>query len=66
MVDIITLYQTIVSEKENAAELQEMVSDKIAAGFVNMETPSKESATPEVQDPKLDMPSGSKKTPSDG
>ena len=66
MVDIITLYQTIVSEKENAAELREKVSDKIAAGFVNMETPSKELSTPEVQDPKLDMPSGSKKTPSDG
>ena len=64
MVDVITLYQTIVSEKENAAELRERVSDKIVADFVSMEKPSKELATPQVRDPELDKSSGSKKTPS--
>ena len=57
MVELITLFQTIVMEKERAAALQEEVADKIVQDLTSYEEPNEDLTTPPAQDPEPDVPS---------
>ena len=57
MVELITLFQTIVMEKERAAALQEEVADKIVQDLMSGDEAHEELSMPLAQDYEPDAPS---------